>query len=65
MSRDDIDLNVSTYRESDHIGTSTSDDEAPLREIGRLAFGIRYPRDVTPRTRLSAPRTGDAGGGRG
>ena len=33
-------------------GTSTSDDEATLRDIGRAAFGIDYPRDVTPKRRL-------------
>lgn len=39
----------------DNIGTSTSDDEAPLREIGRVAFGIRYPLDITPtQKRLNA-----------
>lgn len=50
MSRDDIALGHDPiWREPDNIGTSTSDAEAPLREIGRVAFGIRYPRDVTPR----------------
>jgi len=37
---------------ADNIGTSTSDEEAPLREIGRQLFGIRYPGDEPqPRTR--------------
>ena len=34
---------------NDKRGTSTSDDEATLRDIGRAAFGIDYPRDVTPK----------------
>lgn len=41
---------------SDNVGTSTSDAEAPLRAIGEQAFGIRYPRNVTP-TRLLPART--------
>ena len=34
---------------SDNVGTSTSDADAPLRDIGSAAFGIRYPRNVTPK----------------
>jgi hypothetical protein len=47
-------LNAPSYLAQlpDFVGTSTSDDEAPLREIGRIAFGIEYPKDVTPRNRL-------------
>jgi hypothetical protein len=43
---------IETWHErdtDDRRGTSTSDDEATLRDIGRHAFGIDYPRDVTPR----------------
>ena len=36
-------------RPDEHRGTSTSHDEAALRDIGRAAFGIDYPRDVTPK----------------
>ncbi len=51
------DHNWNAY-DDDNRGTSTSDDEAPLRDIGRAAFSISYPKDVTPRKglkRLHAP----------
>ncbi len=38
----------------DYVGTSTSADEAALRDIGSHVFGIEYPRDVTPRKRLAS-----------
>ncbi len=44
----------------DNRGTSTSDEEAPLRDIGAHAFGISYPKDITPRKglrRLPAPKS--------
>lgn len=53
--REDINANDALPEPSalfDNIGTSTSDEEAPLRDIGRVAFGIRYPRDVTPKNRI-------------
>ncbi len=40
------------YQQDDR-GTSTSDDEAILRDIGTAAFGIRYPKDITPRKLLT------------
>ncbi len=45
--------------QDDNRGTSTSDEEAILRDIGTAAFGIRYPKNVTPRNalrRLPAPK---------
>jgi hypothetical protein len=36
---------VAVRLRKDGEGTSTNDDEAPLREIGRAAFGITYPED--------------------
>lgn len=37
---------------SDNHGTSTSDAEATLRDIGQRVFGIKYPRNVTPKKQL-------------
>ena len=46
---DKPDIEIGLNRDpDDRRGTSTSDDEAILRHISRVAFGITYPRDVTP-----------------
>jgi len=60
MSKPPTELAPTYYPESlsDNIGTSTADDEAMLRAIGEQAFGIRYPRNVTPNRLLPQPRDG-------
>ena len=60
---DTIDLNIPTnglgYNPDSDRGTSTADWEAPMRDIGRKLWGIRYPNDVTPKIvrRLPPPLT--------
>jgi hypothetical protein len=52
-----FDDNTPMPSNAEDIGTSTSDAEAPLREIGRVCFGIKYPRDITPRPKRLPPAT--------
>ena len=53
---DDTSIRRWTDPDDERRGTSTADSEAALRDIGRTAFGIDYPRDVTPRARRSLSR---------
>ncbi len=62
MSDDKLTRSTSPWfdYQDDNRGTSTSDEEAPLRDIGAQAFGISYPKDITPRKglrRLPAPKS--------